>query len=94
MGTSICINQKEEIISVDLANEYPDRFINKDLESLLKCIGIFLAYENEINKADDDEIQHVLQEIRTKFDMIDIQALCSTENWWFIILEQIELGLM
>lgn len=92
-GTNICINHKDEIFSIDMENEYPIRFINKNLEAFLEFIIIFLSHENEINGA-DDEINQVLQEIRTEYEMIDIQALLSEENWWSIILEQIKLGTM
>lgn len=93
-GTNICINYKDEIVSIDLENEYPIRFINKNLETFLEFIVIFLLYEDKINDADDDEIKQVMQELRKEFDMIDIQALSNEENWWSIILEQIELGVM
>lgn len=93
-GTSICINNKDELISVDNRNEYPNRFINNCLESFLKFVVIYLSYENEINEAGDDEISQVIQKIRAEFDVIDIYALSNEENWWSIILEQIEMGIM
>lgn len=77
-----------------MENEYPIRFINKNLEFFLKFVVIFLSQENEINEANDDEMNQVMQKIRTEFDMIDMQALSSEENWWSIILDQIELGVM
>ena len=93
-GTNICINHKDELVSVDMENEYPVRFINKNLESFLKFVLIFLSQENDITEADEDEINQIMQKIRTEFNMIDIRALSSEENWWSIILEQIELGVM
>ena len=51
-------------------------------------------YEDKINDIDDDEIHQVIWEIRKNFDVIDIQALSDEENWWSIILEQVELGIM
>ncbi len=91
-GTSICINHKDEVVSVDREKEYPIRFINKNLEAFMEFVVIFLKYENEINEADDDEINQVMQKVRKEFDEIDAQALSSEENWWSIIFEQIELG--
>ena len=93
-GTNICINHKEEIVSIDPKGEYPIRFINKNLEIFLNFIIIFLLYEDKINDIDDDEIHQVIWEIRKNFDVIDIQALSDEENWWSIILEQVELGIM
>lgn len=51
-ATSICINCKDEVVSIDLENEYPIRFINKNLETFLEFIIIFLLYEDKINNAD------------------------------------------
>lgn len=94
LGTDICINYKDEVVSVDREKEYPIRFINRSLESFLEFIVIIIKYENEIKESDDDEIIKVIQKIRKEFDEIDIQALSSEDNWWSIILEQLELGVM
>ena len=93
LGTNICINNKDEIVAIDQEGEYPIRFINKNLEALLEFIVTYLSYEDIMNDADDD-INQTIQEIREKFDMIDAQALSSEDNWWSIILEQAETGLM
>ena len=90
MTSNICINNKDEIFSIDSKKEYPKRFINKNLESFLKFIVIFLLHKKEIDEADDDEINSIIQKTRTEFNEIDIQALSSAENWWSIILEQID----
>ena len=91
---NICINKRNEVVVIDTKNEYPIRFINKNLESFLHFIIIFLSYKDKINEADDDEINQIVQEIRTEFDIIDIQALSNEENWWSTILEEIEFGVM
>ena len=94
LGTNICINKNDEIISVDFENEYPTRLINKNLESFLHFIVIFLLHEDEINSADDDTISQIIQKIKAEFEQIDELALNNQENWWPIILEQIETGMM
>nr|MBP3282910.1 SUKH-4 family immunity protein [Treponema sp.] len=94
LGTNICINKNGEIISVDFENEYPTRLINKNLESFLHFIVVFLLHEDEINSADDDTISQIIQKIKAEFEQIDELALNNQENWWPIILEQIETGMM
>lgn len=93
-GTYICINEKGNIVSVDKEQEYPTRFVNINLESLLKFILVFWEYQDVIINAEDEELYTIIKQIRYKFDSIDIQALSDEENWWAIILEQIEQGLM
>ncbi len=88
------VTKKIKETYLDRENEYPIRFINRSLESFLEFIVIIIKYEDELKESDDDEIIKVMQKIRKEFDEIDIQALSSDENWWSIILEQLELGVM
>lgn len=93
-GTDICIGIKEEIVSVDPRHVYPVRFINTSLECFIRFIIIFLSFEEKITDADDDEINMILNNVREEFDRVDRQALLNEENWWPVVLEQIEGGLM
>lgn len=88
-GTNICINNRGEVVSVDPEKEYPERFINKDLETFLRFIIIFILYRDKIRNSDDDKIYHVIHEIEKEFSVFDVQALSNEENWWPLILEQI-----
>lgn len=88
-GTNICINSRGEIVSVDTENEYPERFINKNLETFLRFIIIFISYRDKIINSDDDITYNVIHEIEKEFDVLDIKALSNEENWWPLILEQI-----
>ena len=94
LGTDICISFKEEIVSVDPQHVYPARFINTNLECFIKFIVIYLLYAEKIVNASDEEINNILTDIRKEFDLVDKCALHDEENWWSIILEQIEAGLM
>ena len=81
------------------SGEYPEgRFIvyeiNKNLKAFIDCIFIYKQYEPEINNSSDDDIELVLNEMRLKFEIIDKEVFNNEENWWSIILEQIEFGMM
>lgn len=91
-GNCICINKMNEVISIDLDGEYPVRFINANLKSFLKCISVFLEYEYEISVSDNEEIFKITEKIKEKINLADDRALATEENWWSIILEQIEFG--
>lgn len=90
LGTDICVNQNGEIVSVDPAHEYPTRFINKNMESFFQFIAVYLSYKDEITNADEDNMVRIITEIKRKFNKIDIQALSNEENWWSVLLEQLE----
>ena len=93
-GTDICIDLKGEVISLDPEQELPTRFINRDLEAFLKFLGIFTAYYMKACEADEEEQIQILEEMKEEFNKVDSLALDYEENWWSVILEQIEMGLM
>lgn len=90
-GTSICINENDEILSVDPEGEYPERFINKDLDSFLSFIREYYLFECKAENSGEDEIASALAALREKFNAIDAGALSNEENWWSVVLEQTEL---
>lgn len=92
-GTEICIDPNNEIVSVDAYGVYPKRFVNSSLESLFECVAIYLIYNDRLMSAEDDEISILIGEIRQKFNRVDERALDDEENWWSVILEQVEDGL-
>ena len=92
-GTEICIDPNNEIVSVDAYGVYPKRFVNSSLESLFECVAIYLIYNDRLMSAEDGEISILIGEIRQKFSCVDQGALDDEENWWSVILEQVEDGL-
>ena len=63
------------------------------MESLFECVAIYLIYNDRLMSAEDDEISILIGEIRQKFNRVDERALDDEENWWSVILEQVEDGL-
>ena len=93
-GTEICIDPNNEIVSVDVYGVYQKRFVNSSLENLFECVAIYLIYTDRLKSAEDDEISILIGEIRQKFSCVDQRALDDEENWWSVILEQVEDGLV
>lgn len=74
----------------------------EEIDNLLKRAGYASSTEsdrgsksnnNEIVSVNDDEIGVLIGEIRQKFIHVDERALDDEENWWSVILEQVEDGL-
>lgn len=93
-GTDLCIDSKGEIISLDPDHELPTRFINQDLNSFFKFLNQFVVYYTKIGEAGEEEQLQILEKLKEEFNRIDSRALDYEENWWSVILEQIEMGLM
>lgn len=92
-GTEICINSNNEIVSVDTYGVYPQRFVNSSLEQFFECVAIYLIYSDRLMSVDDDEIGVLVGEIKQKFIHVDERTLNDEDNWWSVILEQVEDGL-
>lgn len=93
-GTKICVDiTTDNIVSVDFEN---NRFIfvNLNLEKFIKFIDIMNYNMSFIIEATDESIKNILLNIRSGFNEIDKSALESDTNWWSLILEQIEDGLL
>lgn len=94
-GTYLCINAQGEIISVDPEGELLTRFVNKDLRAFLDCIVIYLVFqEKALEIEEEEESKQALDEMIEEFNKADERALDNEENWWAVILEQIEMELM
>lgn len=93
-GTDICIDSKGEIISLDPDHELPTRFINQNLNSFLEFLNLFAVYYTKIGEAGEEEQLQILEELKEEFNRIDSRALDYEDNWWSVILEQMEMGLM
>jgi hypothetical protein len=94
-GTKIGIRAvKEDVWSVDPENQLPLRFINSSLEALLTCLQIYLENQVALRQASDDDALKIVSAMRERFSQIDAQALAGADNWWSVILEQTEAGLL
>lgn len=96
-GTSICAElQSGDVYSVDLESKLPKRFINSSAENLLLFIMVYEQHQDALEEAGDDEdgALEVIAEITEKFNEYDARALDFEENWWAVILEQAEVGLL
>lgn len=96
----ICIGENNEIVSIDLEFEQPIQYINRNLESFLECVAIYLTYHKDLEAAFDLDDSHeeerieIITRMRKEFNNIDRKALNNVENFWSEILEQLEDGFM
>lgn len=86
-GMALCIDKNEEIVAVDKEHEYPNRFVNSNLECLLRFIMVYLQNEELLARSTDEDISSIIETIKKEFVKIDSKALSNVDNWWEIILE-------
>lgn len=96
----ICIGENNEIVSIDLWFKEPIQYVNKNLESFLEYISIYLTYYNKLEAVFDFDDSHeeervrIVTEMRKELSHIDKSALDNIGNFWSEILEQLEDGLL
>lgn len=94
-GTKLCISEKTNaVVSIDVEESMSIRFVNSNIESFLNFLQIYFTRRPELSTADDDEAIEIVKLIRDNFNMLDSSALNNEDNWWSVILEQTEQGLL
>ena len=93
-GTKLCISEKTNaVVSIDVES-ISIRFINSNIKSFLNFLQIYFTRRLELSNADDEEAIEIVKSIRDNFNMLDSSALNDEDNWWSVILEQTEQGLL
>jgi len=83
----ICIGKNSEIVSIDLWFEQPVQYVNRNLESFLECIAIYLTYHKDLEVVFDLDDSHekervgIVMEMRKIFSTIDARVLDNASNF-------------
>ncbi len=94
-GIAIAINCKTDgVYCVDLEGEYMTTFVNSNLKKLTVCLLLYKEYSPQITESNDVSIVGILNELKGKFEIIDEKVFDNPNNWWSVIFEQVEQGLL
>jgi len=77
--------------SVDPAGKLPSRFVNMGIAQLSASINAFQQYLDEAERA---HFPLIARHLRDRLVAIDPKALSHGENWWALVLEQVDDGLL
>jgi hypothetical protein len=80
------------VISLDPQGELPCRFVNASIEHLAEFIAAYRSYCG-LASAEAD-IDPLVRQLRERLIAIDPAAFADHENWWAVVLEQSEDGLL
>src|SRR6267378_3909196 len=94
-GTKLCIDLEDAFVySIDPKNELPTRLVNTNVNCLAKFLVAHQQYVTEVRRASSEVGQ--LQSVRRlseRLFKIDARAFDDSENWWPVVLRQMEDGL-
>jgi hypothetical protein len=92
-GTQLCVHLTDgAVYSIDPESEYPTRFVNSGVHQLAKFIQTYQSYA-ALSKT-DAELVPVAARMRAELASLDSAAFSDSDNWWSLVLEQVEDGLL
>jgi hypothetical protein len=93
-GQKLCLKvETGEISIIDSRGELPTRFVNSNIISLVKFLQAFVEGKKRFQELDYGDASVIAKSLRHEFKLVDPEALANDENWWSVVLEQVEQGL-
>jgi SUKH-4 immunity protein of toxin-antitoxin system len=94
IGVKMCIKEdSNEILSIDLRSGVPLRFVNSNIELFLVFVMIYLNESSGKEEIDLEDALTIVDRLRKEYILLDPKALADPNNWWPVILEQVEHGM-
>jgi len=94
-GTKLGMKENTgEILSIDPNGKLPTRFVNSSILTLLAFLETYSKEQPKLAQASDEEASEIVANMKEKLRTLDARSLDDPENWWSLILEQTEQGLM
>lgn len=94
-GTDLCVSADTgEVESFSLTGEYPTRFVNTSLALFVEFLFLVSAERKRFPDLGDDEIDQLIAALEDRLRQLDGRALADRDNWWAVIVEQLQDGLL
>jgi hypothetical protein len=94
-GTKLGLKESTSpVLSIDPDATLPTRFVNSSILTLLACLAVCSERRPALAQAGNDEAAKIVAEIRDEIRALDARAVDNLENWWSVVLEQVEQGML
>jgi SUKH-4 immunity protein of toxin-antitoxin system len=92
-GTELRVRLSDgAVVSIAPDGQLPSRFVNSSIERLASFIDAYRSYAGPASA--DADVAPLVRQLREQLTGIDPAALDDCENWWAVVLEQAEGGLL
>ncbi len=81
------------VASVDPRSALDTRFVNSTAHHFVASIEALATRRSQLERASGDEAILAVSELRHDLNRVDISALGDRDNWWAVVLDQLEDGL-
>lgn len=94
-GTDLCVSADTgEVESFSLTGEYPARFVNTSLALFVEFLVLVSAERKRFPDLGDHEIDQLITSLAERLRQLDGRAFADPDNWWAVIVEQLQDGLL
>lgn len=70
------------------------RFVNSSALAFGQFLAIFQAYRKNAQNIEEDEVLSLIERIEIEMRQLDGAAFENDENWWPLVIEQMNAGLL
>ena len=92
----ICLDEKcaGSVVAVETVVGGSDRFINSDVERFGEFLVLYQEYRKAARTVSEEEILKIIPSIEDRMRNIDPKAFDDCNNYWPVIVEQMNQGLL
>jgi hypothetical protein len=92
--TFLVIGDDGSVRSIDPQGLLDERFVNTTTSQFEASLTVFAEAWTRREALTDSEARDQVASLRVRLTEMDAQSLADPENWWAVILEQLEVGLL
>jgi hypothetical protein len=92
----ICLDEKQDgcVVAVETEVGTSERFINSDVEHFGEFLVLYQEYRNAARAVSEEEIVKIIPGIGERMHKADPKAFDDSNNYWPVIMEQMNQGLL
>ncbi len=92
----ICLDEQHggRIVAVEREVGGTERYINSSVECFGECLVYYQQYRTSVRGVTEDEVAKLITTTEERMRKADPTAFGDSNNWWSVILEQMNQGLL
>jgi hypothetical protein len=71
-----------------------ERFVNQSVELFGQCLALFENYRRVVRSVPDEQADPIIASTEAELHKADPAAFKNDENWWPLVVEQMNHGLL
>lgn len=92
----ICLDEEHDgrVVAIEDVVGGSERLINSNIECFVECLVYYKQYRTVVRLASEEEVQKIIDVTGSQIRTADAAAFADPDNWWPLIIEQMNHGLL